>query len=72
MRTIREERLARDPETMMNIVNSDPGHIARVKARQARTKRGKQAPKEPVGLGTVLLGVVAIFSTWCLALVCLV
>ena len=41
MQTIKAERLARDLETMMNVVNSDPGHIARAKAKakKARAER---------------------------------
>ena len=34
MKTIREARQDKDLETMMNIVNNDPGHIARAKAKR--------------------------------------
>lgn len=38
MQTIKSERLARDLETMMNVVNSDPGHTARAKAKARKTR----------------------------------
>lgn len=38
MQTIKAERLARDLETMMNVVNSDHGHIARAKAKAKKTR----------------------------------
>ena len=38
MQTIKAERLARDLETMMNVVNSDPGHIARAKAKAKKAR----------------------------------
>lgn len=41
MQTIKSERLARDLETMMNVVNSDPGHIARSKAKAERVQQAK-------------------------------
>lgn len=42
MQTIKAERLARDLETMMNVVNSDPGHIARAKAKAARVQQARR------------------------------
>ena len=42
MQTIKAERLARDLDTMMNVVNSDPGHIARAKAKAARVQRARR------------------------------
>ena len=45
MQTIKAERLARDLETMMNVVNSDPGHIARAKAKRTRVMRAAAEPK---------------------------
>lgn len=41
MQTIKAERLARDLETMMNVVNSDPAHIARARAKAARVQRAR-------------------------------
>lgn len=42
MQTIKAERLARDLETMMNVVNRDPGHIARAKAKAVRVERARR------------------------------
>lgn len=70
MRTIKEERLARDLDTMVNIVNSDPGHIARAKAKRDRVMA--QEAKQVNQPGNALLGAVAAFSVWTLALVALV
>lgn len=42
MQTIKAERLARDLETMMNVVNSDPAHISRAKAKAARVERARR------------------------------
>lgn len=45
MQTIKAERLARDLETMMNVVNNDPGHIARAKAKRTRVMRAAAKEK---------------------------
>lgn len=70
MRTIREEKMARDLDTMVNIVNSDPGHIARAKAKRDRVVA--QEAKQVNQPGNALLGAVTAFSVWTLALVALV
>lgn len=72
MRTIMEERQARDLETMMNIVNNDPQHIARAKAKRSKVERAAAARKEPMAPETAILGTLAAFGMWCLAVVCLV
>lgn len=72
MRTIMEERQARDLETMMNIVNNDPQHIARAKAKRSKVERAAAARKEPLAPETAILGALAAFGMWCLAVVCLV
>lgn len=42
MQTIKSERLARDLETMMNVVNNDPRHIDRAKAKAARVQMARR------------------------------
>lgn len=37
--TIKAREMAEDIETMLNAVNSDPGHIARAKAKAERVKQ---------------------------------
>lgn len=56
MQTIKAERLARDLETMMNVVNSDPGHIARakVKAKKAREERIDRVHRRVIWMHTCL------------------
>ena len=56
MQTIKAERLARDLETMMNVVNSDPGHIARakVKANKARAERIDRVHRRVIWMHTCL------------------
>ena len=39
MRTIREERQARDPELFVRMVTEDEAHIERAKAKRERVKR---------------------------------
>lgn len=69
MRTIREEKMARDPELFVNMVNNDPQHIARAKAKRERVfAKPEKKVTEPED---VLIKVLAGFSTWALALVCL-
>lgn len=53
MYKIQALKMANDPETMMNIVNNDPIHIERAKAKAER----HQAQKE-IDLNTMLCGVV--------------
>lgn len=72
MQTIKAERLARDLETMMNVVNSDPGHIARAKAKRVRVIAAAEAKTEPMAPETAVLGVLSAFGLWALALVSLV
>ena len=71
MRTIREERQARDLETMMNIVNNDPQHIARAKAKRERVIAEAQTEDKSFDPEKAFLKVLAGFTTWALALVCL-
>lgn len=69
MRTIREEKMARDPDLFVNMVNNDPQHIARAKAKRGRVfAKPKKKATEPED---ALIKVLAGFSTWALALVCL-
>lgn len=69
MRTIREEKMARDPDLFVNMVNNDPQHIARAKAKRAQVlAKPKKKVTEPED---ALVKVLAGFSTWALALVCL-
>jgi hypothetical protein len=74
MRTIREARQDKDLETMMNVVNNDPGHIARAKAKRDRILRQQaeaaEAPK-PMEPETAALGVLSGVCMWCLSLVAL-
>lgn len=74
MKTIRQARQDKDLETMMNIVNNDPGHIARAKAKRDRILRQQaeaaEAPK-PMEPETAALGVLSGVCMWCLALVAL-
>ena len=73
MQTIKAARLARDPETMMNVVNSDPGHIARAKAKRARIERAAAEPKkEAMAPETAILGALSAFGFYALVLVSLV
>ena len=61
MQTIKAERLARDLETMMNVVNSDPGHIARAKAKRTRVMRAAAEPKkEAMAPETAILGALSL------------
>lgn len=50
MTTIKEMQLATSPDTMINIVNSDPGHIARAKAKANRIAKAKVKAKESVDI----------------------
>lgn len=69
MRTIREEKMARDPELFVNMVNNDPQHIARAKAKRERVlAKSEKKVTEPED---ALIKVLAGFSTWALVLVCL-
>ena len=69
MRTIREEKMARDPDLFVNMVNNDPQHIARAKAKRVEVfAKPKKKVAEPED---ALIKVLAGFSTWALALVCL-
>lgn len=43
MKTVAEVKAAKDLETMMNVVNNDPGHIARAKAN---AKLVNKVPKQ--------------------------
>lgn len=58
MQTIKAERLARDLDTMMNVVNSDPGHIARAKAKRARVMRAAAKAKADANI-TAAAGILA-------------
>lgn len=60
MQTIKAERLARDLETMMNVVNSDPGHIARAKAKAARVERSRRRSAAKVNADASLSAAVGI------------
>lgn len=71
MKTIKSERLARDLDTMVNIVNSDPSHIARAKAKRAKVL-AQAEKREDAQLENIGLRVVSGFCIWALALVALV
>lgn len=71
MRTIKEERLARDLDTMVNIVNNDRQHIERAKAKRERVFAEAVKEEKVFEPENAFLKVVAGFSTWALALVCL-
>lgn len=71
MRTIREEKMARDPDLFVNMVNNDPQHIARAKAKRERIIAEAQKKKKVIEPEDALVKVLAGFSTWALALVCL-
>lgn len=70
MRTIKEERMARDLDLFVDMVNNDPQHIARAKAKRDRVMA--QETKQVNQPGNALLGAVTAFSVWTLALVALV
>lgn len=72
MRTIREERQARDLDLFVNMVNNDPQHIARAKAKRDRVLAEERRKAEQVQPGNALLGTITAFSVWALALVALV
>ena len=73
MKTIKAERLARDLETMMNIVNSDPEHIARAKAKRTCIERSAAEPKkESMAAETAILGALSALGLYALILVSLV
>lgn len=73
MQTIKAERLARDLETMMNVANNDPGHIARAKAKRTRVMRAAAEPKkEAMAPETAILGALSAFGLYALILVSLV
>ena len=52
MTTIKAERMARDLDTMVNVVNSDPGHIARAKAKRAKVLAQEEKRERMPGLRT--------------------
>ena len=57
----------------MNVVNSDPGHIARAKAKPARVMRAAAEPKkETMAPETAILAALSAFGLYALILVSLV
>lgn len=74
MKTIREARQDKDLELFVNMVNNDPQHIARAKAKRDRVLRQQaeaaEAPK-PMEPETAALGVLSGVCVWCLSLVAL-
>lgn len=46
MKTVAEVKAAKDLETMMNVVNNDPGHIARAKANAKLVNKVLFLPKQ--------------------------
>lgn len=42
MKTASEIKQAVDPDLMINLINSDPGHIARAEAKAARVQQARR------------------------------
>lgn len=71
MTTIKAERMARDLDTMGNVVNSDPGHIARAKAKRAKVLV-QEEKREDARIENIGLRIISGFCIWALTLVALV
>lgn len=71
MTTIKAERMARDLDTMVNVVNSDPGHIARAKAKRAKVL-AQEEKREDARIENIGLRIISGFCIWALTLVALV
>lgn len=41
MKNVSEIKMACDPDLMVNLINSDPAHIARARAKAARVQRAR-------------------------------
>lgn len=73
MKTIRSERDFRDLDLFVNMVNNDPDHIARAKAKRDRVRAAAAAPKkQPMAPETAILGAATGVSLWTIALMALV
>lgn len=75
MKTIREERDFRNLDLFVDMVNNDPEHIARAKAKRERVlaaQRAAKAQKEPVAPETAILGASTGVALWLVALMAFV
>ena len=72
MKTIREARQDKDLDLFVNMVNNDPQHIARAKAKRDSVLRQQAEAPKPMEPETAALGVLSAVCVWCLSLVALV
>ena len=72
MKTIREARQDKDLDLFVNMVNNDPQHIARAKAKRDSSMRQQAEAPKPMEPETAALGVLSAVCVWCLSLVALV
>ena len=69
MKTIREARQDKDLDLFVNMVNNDPQHIARAKAKREQVLRQQAEAKKPMEPETAALSMVSAVCVWCLSLV---
>lgn len=75
MKTIREERDYRNLDLFVDMVNNDPEHIARAKAKRERIEAAERARcnrKQPMEPETAVLGATTGIALWTIALMALV
>lgn len=72
MKTIRSEREFRDLDLFVNMVNNDPEHIARAKAKRDRVLTATTPKKQRMEPETAILGAATGVSLWTIALMALV
>lgn len=73
MKTALDVKNALDMDLMVNLVNNDPGHIARAKSKAERVRRERVQEEQRQGeLGRFLSGSAAGIGVWSLLMAALV